>query len=177
MFHYAFLVAWEPFWGRPKLQNDAFHSQTDARPEANPILIHSVHKLFTDRCTSKRNEILPSRTPSAISFIRWQSEAGKFDGLYPETAAKKIKVGPGPLALPPFIPACHQDRASHLGLGRNWSWLGSRDETQGGLGGGQPRRNRDVVRPIPRLRLTVKAKASQSSTISAGTTSAAEERR
>ena len=38
--------------------------------DANPKLMHFVHKLFADRCTSKKNEILPSRTPSAISFIR-----------------------------------------------------------------------------------------------------------
>jgi hypothetical protein len=57
MFHYAFLVAWKPFSGRPMLQSDALCSQTDALTQANPRLIHSVHKLFADCCTSKKNRI------------------------------------------------------------------------------------------------------------------------
>jgi len=46
MFHYAFWTVWNAFSSGPKLQNDAFHSQTDARSEVDPILIHSVHKLM-----------------------------------------------------------------------------------------------------------------------------------
>jgi hypothetical protein len=48
MFHYAFLVVWEPLLGWPLLQNDAFRSQTDAHSEANPKMMHFVHKMFAD---------------------------------------------------------------------------------------------------------------------------------
>jgi len=100
-----FLLPKKPFERWPPSQSDALCSQTDAPPETKPRLLH---------IEEKRN--YPSRTPSAISFIRLQSDAGKFDGLYPENAAKKIKIGPGPLALPSFNPTCYQDRTSHLGL-------------------------------------------------------------
>ncbi len=69
MFHYAFVVAWEPFSGRPLLQTDALCSQTVADLRADPILIHFVHKLMQSVAHGRKNEILPSRTPSAISFI------------------------------------------------------------------------------------------------------------
>jgi len=70
MFHYSLWAVWKPLLARPLLQTDALCSQTDAHADANPKLMHFGHKLFADCCTSKKKEILPSRTPSAISFIR-----------------------------------------------------------------------------------------------------------
>jgi len=47
--------------GLPLSQSDALCSQTDARPDVNPKLMHFVHKLFADCCTpkKKRNFTVP----------------------------------------------------------------------------------------------------------------------
>jgi hypothetical protein len=81
--------------------------------------MHFVHKLFAGRCTWQKNEILPSQTPSVISLSIEGANAGNVDGYYSKSAPKKNEIGLGPLALPPFNPARHQDGPSDLGLGRN----------------------------------------------------------
>jgi len=71
MFHYAILAVWESFFGRPKLQTDAFHSQTDARPEATPILIHSVHKLLQLVAEHEKSiDRIPGRQRSSPRFCK-----------------------------------------------------------------------------------------------------------